>query len=108
LDVERRSLVIALASAFALVWSPFFRYGIGIGNPEIVMFVVTTLALGLSVILASLVIVPRIASRLLPARYREREVLFEAAVAGFVIGIVVMAAQAVELAVRAFGESPYD
>jgi hypothetical protein len=108
MDVERRSLVVALASAFALIWSPSFRYGIGIGNPELVMIIVSTVAFGLSVVLAALVIVPRIASRLVPARYGEREVLFEAAVAGFVIGVVVMTVAFVELTVRAFGESPYD
>jgi hypothetical protein len=61
-----------------------------------------------SVVLASLVLVPRIATRFVPARFREREVLFEAALVGFVLGLVLLAVEYIELAVRAFGESPYD
>jgi hypothetical protein len=72
------------------------------------MFIISTVAFAVGVVLASLVLLPRIAARVVPARFRRQELLFEAALVGFVLGVVVLAVEYIELAVRAFGESPYD
>jgi hypothetical protein len=105
-DLDRRSLTFALGGALVLVLragSIGFVYGTR--KLEIVLYVASVVAFGLASVLASLVLLPRISSRIFPARFREPAAIFELSVAAFALGIAITTIQFAEVAIREFGDS---
>jgi hypothetical protein len=104
-DPDRRSLTLGLASALVLILRAGpggFIYGAG--KLEIGLYVAAVIAFGLASVLASLVLLPRVASRA-PRRYREPTAIFELSLAAFVLGVVLTTIQFAEVAIRQFGDS---
>lgn len=107
MDLDRRSLAFALGGALVLLLRTSSAGFIYEGkNLEIALFAASIIAFGLASALASLVMLPRIASRIFPARFSEPATMFELSVAAFVLGVAITTIQFAEVAIREFGDSP--
>jgi hypothetical protein len=109
-DLERRSLTLALGGGLVLILraSSSFAFAYGSGKLEIALYVASLIAIGLASVLAALILAPRIASKAVPDRFREPGALFELGIAAFALGVVLTTIQFAEVAIREFGDnSPF-
>ncbi len=112
-DLERRAVWLSIAAALVMVVRGggfgFFTYGTpGHLDRQISFFIVSTAALGASVLLAGLVALPEYlpAAARISGRWTARG-LFGAALLLFLLGILVSVIGAIWSAVDAFGNSQF-
>jgi hypothetical protein len=104
-DLDRHSLTLAVVAGLVLTLraaSVGFFYGAG--KPEIVLYVIALIGFGLASVLASLVLLPGVVSRIGPHRWREPATIFQLAVAAFALAVIATAVQFVEVSIRQFGD----
>jgi hypothetical protein len=99
---ERRSLWLGIAIALVVAWRGPFAY-FGDKDLQVWLYVASAVALGLSLVLCVLLIVPEFRARVLP-QFRSERAMFSWAFALFVLGIVITIAAEIQGAIDSLDE----